>query len=45
MGFGKEITHGKFNTPGKPLHQDPRIVKDKCGFKILEMPRNHPRVV
>ena len=35
MGFGEETTDGKLDTPGKPLHQEPRIVKYKCGFKTL----------
>ena len=45
MGYGEEMTYGKFDTPKKQLHEEPRIVRDKRGFKTLEMPRNHPRVV
>ena len=45
MGFGEEQTFRKYDTPGEQLHQEPKIVKDKRGFKKLEMPRNHPKVV
>ena len=45
IGAGVEETKGKCNTEGFPLISEPRIVKDVRGFKKLEMPRNHPRVI
>ena len=45
MGFGKEQTYGKYDTPGKEIHTEPQINMDKRGFKTLEMPRNHTKVV
>ncbi len=45
MGFGKEQTYGKYDMPGKEIHTEPQINVDKRGFKTLEMPRKHSKVV
>ena len=39
MEFGTETK------PGKPIHKDPAIVKDRNGCQRLEMPRDHPTLV
>ena len=39
MEFGTETK------PGKPIRQEPAIVKDKNGCQRLEMPRDHPTLV
>ena len=44
-GAGKEETPGGGNTPGFTLRSEPAIVPDARGFKKLEMPRNHPRII
>ena len=39
MEFGTETK------PGKPIYNNPAIVKDKNGCQRLEMPRDHPTLV
>ena len=44
-GAGIEKIEGKGDTPGFILREEPKIVKDVCGFDRLELPRNNRRTV
>ena len=45
VGAGVETVAFSNNTPGFPSCVEPSIVQDIRGFKKLQMPRNHPRIM
>ena len=44
-GAGVEETANKCNTPGFPLRDKPKLVRNLQGFDRLELPRNHRRII
>lgn len=45
LGHGQEATPGKADTPGYDLRTNAALIQDSRGFRKLELPRNHNRVI